>query len=98
MADEHEPLADDARDQIVEIGDVVEEVVVAAGADPVGLAMTAQVGGDDVDARSEPLRDLVPAEREIEETVDEDERCLRGRWTVPFEDVVGEPRRERELA
>jgi len=98
VTDEDEALADDARDQVVEVGGVVEEVVVAAGPDPVGVAVTAQVRRDDVDSRGETLGDLVPAEREVEEAMDEDERRLGGRGALPFEDVVGESRREREPA
>jgi hypothetical protein len=96
VADHHEPLARRARDQLVEIGDVVEEVVVAARADPLAVTVAAQVGRDDVDALREPLGDLVPAETEIEEAVDENER--RVARVVPLEQVIREPGRERELA
>lgn len=54
--------------------------------------MAAKVGRDDVRSRTEPLGDLVPREREVEEAVDENERRVAG--TVPLEDVVREPGRE----
>jgi hypothetical protein len=69
-------------------------VVVAAGADPVGVAVAAYVDGDDV--RAERGRDLVPAVRVVEEAVDQDDRRVARR--VPLEDVRAEPGGERELA
>ena len=75
VADDDDALAREPRDHVVEIRDVVEVVVVAAGADPVGVAVAAQIGRDHVRvARASRWRDLVPAVREIEEAVDEHER------------------------
>jgi hypothetical protein len=92
VADDHDALAREPRDHVVEIGDVVEVVVVAAGADPVAVAVAAQIRRDDV--RVEQRRDLVPAVGEIEKAVNEDVgRVARG---IPLEDVVGEPGGELE--
>jgi hypothetical protein len=92
VADDHDALAGEPRDHVVEIGDVVEVVVVAARADPVAVAVAAQIGRDDV--RVEQRRDLVPAIREIEKAVDEDVGRVARR--IPLEDVVGEPGGELE--
>src|SRR5262249_4811280 len=81
-------------DHAVEIGEVVEEVVVAAGADPVAVAVTAQIGRDHVAVLREPLGDRRPREREIREAMHEHEREVAG--PVPVEDVVGQSRRERD--
>ncbi len=94
VTNEHETFAREARDDFVEIRDVVEEVVVAAGTDPVAVTVTSQVGCDDVDVRSQFLGERAKTVSEIEEAVDEKDR--RVTWRVPFEDVVGEARRERE--
>jgi hypothetical protein len=56
--------------------------------------MATQVGRDDVGIQKR--RDLVPAVREIEKAVDEDERRVAGRF--PFENVVAKPGGEREPA
>lgn len=96
MPDEHEPLAHDAWDQIVEIGAVIEEVVVATGADPVGVTVTAQIGRDDVRVLGEPVGDLAPAVAEIEKAMNEYERRVAG--AVPVERVIREPGRERDPA
>jgi hypothetical protein len=94
VTDEHEPLARDARDEVVEVGAVVEEVVIAAGADPVGVAVTTQIGRDDVRVLGEAVGDLAPAVAEIEKAVNEDERRVAG--TVPVERVIRQAGRERD--
>jgi hypothetical protein len=96
MTDEHEPLAHDARDERVEVGAVIEEVVVAARADPIGVAVPAQIRRDDVRASRDAFRDFSPAVREIEKAVNEDERRVAG--AVPVEQVIREPSRERETS
>jgi hypothetical protein len=96
VADEHEALARDSRDQRVEVRAVIEEVVVAAGTDPVAVAVAAKVDGDDVCARREALGDFAPAIREIEKAMDEDEgRVAR---TIPVEQVIRKASRKREPA
>ena len=87
-------LAREPRDHVVEIGDVVDEVVVAAGADPVAVAVAAQIGATTARARaSRGATSCQPYARS------------RKPWTstnvvsprrVPLEDVVREPGRERE--
>jgi hypothetical protein len=81
------------RDDVVEIGDVVHEVVVAAGSDPRRVAVAALVRCDHVRMRRETLGDLAPPVPEVGEAVDEDVRQLT--WCVPFErmrvDAGGEP-------
>ena len=90
MTDDDEALARDARDEVIDVGEVIEEVVVAARADPVAVAMTAQIGRDDVAVLREPLADLEPAVAEIEEAVQQQERRVAGR--IPIENVVREAR------
>jgi hypothetical protein len=96
VADDDEPLTRDARDEVIDIGEVVEEVVVAAGADPVAIAVAAQIGRDDVDALRKVRGDLMPPVAEIEKPVEQEER--RVARAVPFEDVVREPCRQGDPA
>jgi hypothetical protein len=97
VTDDDELLLRETWHQLVDVREVVEEVVVTAGTDPVRVAVTAQVGRDDMDALREPLGDLAPAVTEIEEAVDEQIRRVDRRRSVPFEDVIGEPARESEM-
>jgi hypothetical protein len=92
VTDEDEALAREPRDDLVEVGDVVEEVVVATWADPVAVTVPAQVGCDDVNVWREVLGERTKPVREIEKAVDENDRGLTR--TVPLEDVVSEPGRE----
>lgn len=92
MSDDNEPLARNARNEIVDVSEVIEEVVVAAGSDPIAITVTAQIGRDDVVPRGETLGDLVPAKAEIEKAVQQQERRVARR--VPLEDVVRQPCRE----
>jgi hypothetical protein len=96
VTDEDEALAREPRDDFVEVGNVVEEVVVAAWTDPVAVTVAAQIGCDDVNVRREMLGECAPAVREIEEAVDEDDRRLAGGF--PLEDVVRQPRGKRDAA
>lgn len=96
MTDDDEPLPRNTRDQIVDVGEVVEEVVIAARPDPIAIAMPSQIRRDDVTVRSKPLGDLVPAVAEIEEAMEEEERRVERR--VPLANVVREPRCQGDAA
>jgi len=100
---DEDDLADALRapgDQVVEVREVVEEVVVAAGPDPVAVAVAAQVRGEHAPVHREPFRDRLPPAPEIREAVDEHEHAVAAivPATAPLDDVTGEPRREREVA
>ena len=85
-----------AGDRVGEVGDVVEvvhEVVVAAGADPLGVAVAAQVGGDDVvSGGGQRRRDGGEAPGHVEEAVQAEERGAAA--PVPLEQVVAEAVRQ----
>lgn len=91
MADDDEPLARNPRDQIIDIREVIEEVVVAALADPIAIAVTAQIRRDDVSMLRKVLADLVPAVAEIEKAMEQEERRVRPASGLPLVNVVREP-------
>ena len=77
VSDERHARAPDLRDDLVQIGEVIGEVVVAAGADPVAVAVAAHVGRDDVEAgRERGLDHRLPAPRGVEKAVDEHDRMV----------------------
>ena len=98
VADQRHPRAADLADQVVEVGQVVDEVVVAARPDPVAVAVPAQVGRDEVEPAGEPgARGRRPAPRQVEESVQQDDGVVEGGLVAaPLEDVIGEPGPERD--
>src|SRR5450759_1012956 len=71
-----------------QIVNVIGQAVAAAGR-PVGLAVPAEVGRDDMKIRPQRLRRMIPAAGVIETAVNEDQR--RGRWVTPIGEVKPKP-------
>jgi hypothetical protein len=89
MAQQDQLLPGDRVHQVGDVVQVVHEVVVAAGPDPLGVAVTAKVGSDHVvPGGGERRGDGGEAPGEIQEAVQAKERCMAR--SVPFEDVVPE--------
>ena len=87
MADQRQPIARERVRQVAHVEQVVHEVVVPAGADALRLAMPAQIGREDVEARlGQARRDAVERPGEIEEAVQAEHG--RAPTAVPLQQVV----------
>jgi len=73
------------RDEIGQVGDVVNEVVVPAGTDPLGVAVSAPVEGEDVKPRiGKERRNEIPSVGVLEKPMQQKHRVVAA---SPFEEV-----------
>src|SRR3546814_1943819 len=76
MADDGERLQLELVDELRDVADIVRHRIDAA-LDPFGIAVSAQVGGDDVPVVAQPLRHPVPVAAMIAPAVNQQQRRLR---------------------
>ena len=74
--------------QACQIVNVIGQAVAAAGR-PVGLAVPAKVGSNDMKRRPQRSRQLIPAAGVIEPTMNQDQ--WRRRWVTPIREVKSKP-------
>src|SRR3546814_3864439 len=75
MGDDGERLQRELVDELRDVADIVRHRIDAA-LDPFGIAMSAQVGGDDVPVVAQPLRHPVPVAAMIAPAVNQQQRRL----------------------
>jgi hypothetical protein len=100
VADQRHARPGELADEVVDVGQVVDEVVIAARPDPVAVAVAAEVGCDEVEAPGQARGGGPgPPPGQIEEAVQENDRVVELRAVgPPLEDVVVEAGRERDPA
>jgi hypothetical protein len=87
MPDDRGPPAERADDRR-EVADVIGKMIVAAGPNPVGIAVTAPVErGRPIPGRREPRRHPVPDARVLEEAVEQQDDALA---LTPFDEMEPE--------